>query len=96
MTLGRSVVSVAKQHYSRVLHTSKGHPASSHQSQPDMDHLFCYTSGRWLWNEREKLEARIDVLTSQVYNKLLVRPLVQADVYLFRKLAKATTIRHIV
>lgn len=58
MTLGRSVVSVAKRHYSRVLHTPKGNLASSHQSQPDMDHLFCYTSGRWLWNEREQLEAR--------------------------------------
>jgi hypothetical protein len=23
-----------------------------------MNPLFCYTSGRWLWNEREQLEAR--------------------------------------
>lgn len=24
----------------------------------DTNPLFCYTSGRWLWNEREQLEAR--------------------------------------
>lgn len=26
--------------------------------QMDTNPLFCYTSGRWLWNEREQLEAR--------------------------------------
>jgi hypothetical protein len=33
-----------------------------------MNSLFCYTSGRWLWNEREQLESRyrkLDVLNLQ-------------------------------
>lgn len=28
------------------------------QPENDMNQLFCYTSGQWLWNEREQLEAR--------------------------------------
>lgn len=27
-------------------------------SRADMNSLFCYTRGRWLWNERKQLEAR--------------------------------------
>ncbi len=27
-------------------------------AQPDHEHLFRYTSGRWLWNEEEQLSAR--------------------------------------
>jgi hypothetical protein len=56
--LGRSVSNVAKRHYLRFLHTLEGSRAMPCRPQIDMNPLFCYTNGRWLWNEREQLEAR--------------------------------------
>ncbi|XP_014561693.1 hypothetical protein COCVIDRAFT_33286 [Bipolaris victoriae FI3] len=58
MALGRSVSNIAKRHYCRLLHTLEGSRAMPLYPQIDMNPLFCYTSGRWLWNEREQLEAR--------------------------------------
>jgi hypothetical protein len=58
MTLGRSVSNIAKQGYLRLLHTLEGSPALPSYTQTDLNPLFRYTSGRWLWNEREQLEAR--------------------------------------
>jgi len=58
MALGRSVSNIAKRHYLRLLHTLEGSRAMPPHPQIDMNPLFCYTSGRWLWNEREQLEAR--------------------------------------
>ncbi|KAF1354277.1 hypothetical protein EJ07DRAFT_133379 [Lizonia empirigonia] len=58
MALGRSVSNIAKRHYLRLLHTLEGSRAMPSHPQIDMNPLFCYTSGRWLWNEREQLEAR--------------------------------------
>jgi hypothetical protein len=55
MTLGRSISKIG---YLRLLHTSRGSPALPSHSQTDLNPLFCYTSGRWLWNEREQLGAR--------------------------------------
>jgi hypothetical protein len=55
MPLGRSVSKIG---YLRFLHTSRGSPALPSHPQPDLNPLFRYTSGRWLWNEREQLEAR--------------------------------------
>jgi hypothetical protein len=55
MALGRSVSKIG---YLRLLHTSRGSPALPSHPQPDLNPLFRYTSGRWLWNEREQLEAR--------------------------------------
>jgi hypothetical protein len=55
MTLGRSVSKIG---YLRLLHTSRGSPALPSHSQTDLNPLFCYTSGRWLWNECEQLGAR--------------------------------------
>jgi hypothetical protein len=55
MTLGRSVSKIG---YLRLLHTSRGSPALPSHPQTDLNPLFGYTSGRWLWNEREQLEAR--------------------------------------
>jgi hypothetical protein len=56
MTLGRSVSNIAK--HLRLRHTLRGSHATPSHPQVDMNPLFCYTSGRWLWNEREQLEAR--------------------------------------
>jgi hypothetical protein len=58
MTLGRSVLKTAKQGYLRSLHTLRGSPVLPSHPQTDKNPLFCYTSGRWLWNQREQLEAR--------------------------------------
>ncbi|KAF1828217.1 hypothetical protein BDW02DRAFT_635315 [Decorospora gaudefroyi] len=58
MALSRSVSNIAKRHYLRLLHTLEGSRAMPSHPQIDMNPLFCYTSGRWLWNEREQLEAR--------------------------------------
>jgi hypothetical protein len=58
MALGRSVSNIAKQGYLRSLYTSRGSPALPSHPQPDLNPLFRYTSGRWLWDEREQLEAR--------------------------------------
>jgi hypothetical protein len=58
MALGRSVSNIAKQHYLRLIHSFEGSRAMPSHPQIDMNPLFCYTSGRWLWNEREQLEAR--------------------------------------
>ena len=58
MTLSRSVSIMAKRYYFRPHHTLKGNRAMSSCLQTDVNPLFCYTSGRWLWNEREQLEAR--------------------------------------
>ncbi|KAH7402342.1 kinase-like domain-containing protein [Phaeosphaeria sp. MPI-PUGE-AT-0046c] len=58
MALGRSVSTIAKRHYLRLLHTLKSSRETPSHPQIDMNPFFCYTSGRWLWNEREQLEAR--------------------------------------
>ncbi|KAF2127779.1 hypothetical protein P153DRAFT_55435 [Dothidotthia symphoricarpi CBS 119687] len=59
MTLGRSIfTNIAKRRYPRLLHTSGSSKSMHFHPQTDMNPLFCYTSGRWLWNEREQLEAR--------------------------------------
>jgi hypothetical protein len=58
MALSRGVSNIAKRNYLRLLHTLKGSRTMSSHPQIDMNPLFCYTSGRWLWNEREQLEAR--------------------------------------
>lgn len=59
MTLHRSVLaSIAKRHHIRLRHTLEGSRSVSSHPRTDMNPLFCYTSGRWLWNEREQLEAR--------------------------------------
>lgn len=60
MILGRGVSDIAKQSYRylRLLHTLEGSRARPSHPQLDTNSLFCYTSGRWLWNEREQLEAR--------------------------------------
>jgi len=58
MALGRSSSNIAKRHYLRLLHTLEGSRAMPSHAQIDTNPLFCYTSGRWLWNEREQLEAR--------------------------------------
>jgi hypothetical protein len=69
MTLGRGVfANSAKRHFVRLLHTLEGSRLMSSHPQVDMDPLFCYTSGRWLWNEREQLEVwyrRLDVPSLQ-------------------------------
>ncbi|KAH6633274.1 kinase-like domain-containing protein [Boeremia exigua] len=51
MTLIRSAKTLVKPRCHRLLHTQSA--LRSH-----IDPLFCYTSGRWLWNERAQLEAR--------------------------------------
>jgi hypothetical protein len=58
MILGRNASKIAKQHYPRLLHTLKNICAMPSHPQIDMNPLFCYTNGLWLWNEREQLEAR--------------------------------------
>jgi hypothetical protein len=59
MTLRRSVFTNIIQRYRRRMsHTFKDSWLLPGQPRNDMNSLFCYTSGRWLWNEREQLEAR--------------------------------------
>ena len=58
MNLGQNVSNIAKLRFMRSLLCSHGRHAISSHSEIDMNPLFCYTSGRWLWNEREQLEAR--------------------------------------
>ncbi|KAH7110055.1 kinase-like domain-containing protein [Dendryphion nanum] len=58
MTLGRSVSNIAKRHYLCFLHALEGSRAMPSHPQIYINPLFCYTSGRWLWNERKQLEAR--------------------------------------
>ena len=58
MALDRGWLNIAKRHYLRLLHTLEGSRAMPSHRQIDANPLFCYTSGRWLWNEREQLEAR--------------------------------------
>ena len=58
MALSRSWSNMAKRHNLRLLHTLEGSRAISSHPKSDTNPLFCYTSGRWLWNEREQLEAR--------------------------------------
>jgi hypothetical protein len=49
---------IARWYHHRSLDALKGSPSIPALLQNDMNPLFCYTSGRWLWNEREQLEAR--------------------------------------
>lgn len=49
---------ITKSHYTRLLHTLRGTQPTPLHPRSDTNPLFCYTSGRWLWNEREQLEAR--------------------------------------
>jgi hypothetical protein len=59
MNLARSAIkSVADSHYTRLYHTLKGSRPTSSNLQANINPLFCYTSGRWLWNERVQLESR--------------------------------------
>lgn len=59
MILYRSLpTSLARGHHPRLrLTLGRYRPISSH-CRSDIDPLSCYTSGRWLWNEREQLAAR--------------------------------------
>jgi hypothetical protein len=47
-----------KLHCTRFFHTLNGSRLMSCQPQTKTNPLFNYTSGRWLWNERERREAR--------------------------------------
>jgi len=58
MALGRIVASIAKRCNLRKAHTPEHNRGMASHSLTDKNPLFCYTSGRWLWNEREQLEAR--------------------------------------
>lgn len=59
MALRRGLLpTISKGHYIRSGHMTKGSRAVCSHRQADINPLFCYTSGRWLWNEREQLEAR--------------------------------------
>jgi hypothetical protein len=59
MKLARSAIkSVAAPHYTHLYHTLKGSRPTPSNLQANMNPLFCYTSGRWLWNERAQLESR--------------------------------------
>lgn len=51
-------MNITKSYYSRLLHTLRGSQSIPFQPRSDMNPLFCYTSGRWLWNERAQFEAR--------------------------------------
>lgn len=59
MTLGRSLFTqIVESHSSRFLRNlGYGHSIAS-QPLTLLNSLFCYTSGRWLWTEREQLESR--------------------------------------
>ncbi|EMD61142.1 hypothetical protein COCSADRAFT_345271 [Bipolaris sorokiniana ND90Pr] len=76
MLLSRSVSNIAKWGHLRLLQTLEGSRARTPHIQTDANPPFCYTSERWLWNEREQLGARyrrFDVLGLQQaacnYNK---------------------------
>ncbi|KAF1918998.1 kinase-like domain-containing protein [Ampelomyces quisqualis] len=59
MTLRRGVfIDITKLYHRRLLHMSRGSQSMPFQPLSDVHPLFSYTSGRWLWNEREQLEAR--------------------------------------
>ncbi|KAH5433184.1 hypothetical protein HBI32_055360 [Parastagonospora nodorum] len=58
MRLGRIVASNGRRCNLRKSHILEhSHGIASHPPA-DKNPLFCYTSGRWLWNEREQLQAR--------------------------------------
>ena len=68
MLLSRSVSNIAKWGHLRLLQTLEGSRARTPHIQTDANPPFCYTSERWLWNEREQLGARyrrFDVLGLQ-------------------------------
>ncbi|KAH7382206.1 kinase-like domain-containing protein [Pyrenochaeta sp. MPI-SDFR-AT-0127] len=58
MTFGQTLFTcIAKRLHTRLFHTSEvTHPPF--QAATNVNPLFCYTSGRWLWNEHEQLKAR--------------------------------------
>jgi hypothetical protein len=59
MTPGRSsFINVAKSHFTRFLRAPHGQDLMASQTPAEINPLFCYTSGRWLWNEKEQLKAR--------------------------------------
>lgn len=58
MLLSQSVSNIAKRGRLRLIHTLDGSCAKTSHTLTGENPLFCYTSGRWLWNEREQLEAR--------------------------------------
>lgn len=49
---------IAKPHATRFLCATRHRAPMPPQTPPNTSPLFCYTSGRWLWNEKEQLEAR--------------------------------------
>ncbi|KAJ4983835.1 hypothetical protein SVAN01_10698 [Stagonosporopsis vannaccii] len=49
---------MGKGHRIRLTDTLEGTCPTSPHHRTDLNPLFDYTSGRWLWNEREQLEAR--------------------------------------
>lgn len=59
MTLARNLVKEAANLFSarslQVVHCIR---SMSSQTSRGNDHLFSYTSGRWLWNEKQQLNAR--------------------------------------
>jgi hypothetical protein len=59
ITLARSAFKdIANLHCNHLTHARKWCHATPAHPHGDTDPLFCYTSGRWLWNEREQLAAR--------------------------------------
>jgi hypothetical protein len=59
MNLARSVIkNVANSQHTRLYHTLKHSRQTPSHLQDATNPLFCYTSGRWLWNEHEQLTSR--------------------------------------
>lgn len=40
------------------IHTTTSPHERTTLEEPDFEHLFCYTSGRWLWDEEQQLQDR--------------------------------------
>ena len=59
MTRLRSILTrITRSRLNRVRSTPDGNHSMSTDSKIDSNPLFSYTGGRWLWNEREQLDAR--------------------------------------
>jgi hypothetical protein len=58
MRLGRIVASMGRRCKLCKSHTLEHNRGIASHPPADKNPLFCYTSGRWLWNEREQLQAR--------------------------------------
>ncbi|KAH9864503.1 hypothetical protein J1614_010437, partial [Plenodomus biglobosus] len=56
--ISQIVSKLAKRCNFRLSHTLENSRTMPHPPRPGMDPIFCYTNGRWLWDEREQLESR--------------------------------------